>query len=139
MNTTLVEQQDLMKTQSISDYMHTWPYVAHPLPSMQGPKAPGYTFQMPERLNTGGLQGFTSAEEIGSGIIYSDVLGVFTMSANRYSCMKLVQELPDAALPETIETLTDLRDHYRSLENPSIRRPTPPLEYDVKPHVSPTE
>ena len=140
MNTTLAGQQD--------DLFHS----THPLSPMQSlssrPSDPSrdYFFQVPERWqvlerwNTSGYpQVFTSTEEIGSGITYSDVLEVFTISANRYSCMKLVQELPEAALPETIETLTDLRAHYRSLENPSIRRPTPPLEYNVKPHVSPAE
>ena len=72
-------------------------------------------------------------EYISSGNI-EDALEVSTMN-DRHSCMKLVQELPDAAVPEALETLTDLRDHYRSLENPSIRRPTPPPEYNVKPRV----
>ena len=129
-----------MKAQFTLDYMHARPHDTHPLPSIQSTQAYGHTFQVPERWDTDSHpQVSTSTEEIGSGITYSDVLEVFTMSTDRYSCMKLVRELPDAALPETLETLTDLRDHYRSLENPSIRRPTPPLEYNVKPHVSSAE
>ncbi len=150
MNTNPAEQQDLKKIKLGHSHVLLQPddlfHGTHPLSPMQslssrqGASAREYFFQVPERWNTGGYpQVFTSAEEVGSGIIYSDILEVFTMSANRYSCMKLVQELPDAALPETIETLTDLRDHYRSLENPSVRRPTPSLEYNVKPHVSSTE
>ena len=136
MNTTLTRQQDLMRTQFAPDYMYGRLHDTHLLSSMQSTQAHGHSFQILERWDTGSHpQVSTSTEEIGSGITYSDVLEVFTMSADRYSCMKLVQELPDAALPETLETLTDLRDHYRSLENPSIRRPTPPLEYNVKPRV----
>ena len=79
-------------------------------------------------------------EHISSGNMENDsevstMSGFSTMHESRDLCMKLVEELPDAALPEAIETLTDLRDHYRSLENPSIRRPTPPLEHNVKPRV----
>ena len=59
----------------------------------------------------------------------------FPVDTDRYSCIKLIYELPDAALPETIETLTELRDHYRSLENPSIRRPTPPPKENVRARV----
>ena len=55
--------------------------------------------------------------------------------ADRLSCMELLWELPTAALPETIETLTELRDHYHSLENPSIRRPTPPPKEGVRARV----
>ena len=53
----------------------------------------------------------------------------------RFSCLQLLSELPDSALPETVETLTELRDHYRSLENPSIRYPTPPPRENVKAEV----
>lgn len=59
----------------------------------------------------------------------------FPVDTDRYSCIKLIYELPDAALPETIETLNELRDHYRSLENPSIRRPTPPPKENVRARV----
>ena len=137
MNTTLAGQQDFS---GIEPGAYSLPYTAHPLSSIPGINAHKRALPMLERLDAyGNQQVSTSVEETGSGIVYSDALEVFTMSANRYSCMKLVRELPEAALPETIETLTDLRDHYRSLENPSIRRSTPPLEYNVKPHVSPAE
>ena len=54
---------------------------------------------------------------------------------DRFQCVELLYELPDAALPETKETLTELRDHYQALANPSIRRPTPPPKHNVKPRV----
>ena len=57
------------------------------------------------------------------------------IEVDRLSCMELLWELPVAALPETRETLTELRDHYRSLENPSIRRPTPPPKENVRARV----
>ena len=62
-----------------------------------------------------------------SGFFFSPV------EADRYSCMKLIYELPDAALPETIETLTELRDHYRSLAEPidPADLPAPPVKYTL--------
>ena len=54
---------------------------------------------------------------------------------NRLSCMRLVKDMPSAALPETKEMLTELRDHYHALEHPSIQRPTPPPKEGVRARV----
>lgn len=54
---------------------------------------------------------------------------------DRWACLKILEKLPTAALPETIETLTELQEHYHALENPSIKRPTPPARHNVRARV----
>ena len=70
--------------------------------------------------------------EVWTTTVGAMLTGLRESEDERHACGQLIGELPDSALPETKETLTELRDYYRSLENPSIRRPTPPPRAHIK-------